>query len=173
MEHPIMAIPREVCPGAISLIQEYEGIPKSPDGHAMPYPDPIGVWTIGWGHAIQSGGRFLCGPADLPHVKALYPDGISFDQALAMLKVDLMQTGTGILAIVNVTLTDNQYGALSSFAFNLGLGNLKKSTLLKLLNQGDVKGAAEQFPLWCNANGKPLTGLLNRRNAERSLFLLA
>ena len=62
-------------------------------------------------------------------------------------------------------------GTLVSFAFNLGVGNLKKSTLLKKFNAGDIQGAALQFKSWNKAGGKVLTGLTRRREAEMKLFL--
>jgi lysozyme len=143
----------------------------SRNGVAYPYLDPIGIWTIGWGHAIASEGRFLRGSADLSKAKALYPDGITLEQAGTLLDGDLIHTGSEVLALVTVSLNDNQYGALTSFTFNLGSRNLQSSTLLKALNSGDYQGAANQFTRWCYANGKVLPGLLERRNAERQLFL--
>lgn len=63
--------------------------------------------------------------------------------------------------------------ALTSLAYNFGGGSLERSTLLKLLNEGDYKGAADQFPLWDHAAGKVSDGLLKRREAERVLFFAA
>lgn len=165
--------PRAVCETAVNLVKLYEGIPGFGDGTGTirPYLDPVGIWTIGWGHAIESGGHFLRGNAALAEVKALYPNGITVAQAQTLLESDLMQAGAGVLASVIVPLNDNQYGALTSFAFNLGIANLRSSTLLKLLNAGNFAGAADQFLRWCHANGQALPGLLKRRNAERSLFL--
>lgn len=157
--------PRVVCNAAITLIKSFEG------DATQPYLDPIGIWTIGWGHAIRWQGRFLRGSGDLQQVKALYPSGITVDQAENLLSGDLIETGAGVLAIVSVTLTDNQYGALTSFAFNLGVAKLQSSTLLKDVNARDFSAAADEFPRWCHANGKVLAGLRNRRNAERDLFL--
>jgi lysozyme len=76
-----------------------------------------------------------------------------------------------VSAAVTVPLNDNEFGALTSFTFNLGIGNLKSSTLLKKLNAGDRAGAADEFGKWVNAGGKPLPGLVKRRAAERALFL--
>jgi lysozyme len=74
-----------------------------------------------------------------------------------------------------VALSDGQFGALVSFAFNLGAGNLGQSTLLRLLNGGDHAGAAEQFLRWnmgtLNGVKQPLAGLTRRRKAERAMFL--
>jgi lysozyme len=165
--------PRTVCDAAVNLVKQYEGIPGFGDGTGTirPYLDPVGIWTIGWGHAISSGGHFLRGNAALAEVKALYPAGLTVAQAETLLQSDLMQAGAGVLALVTVALNDNQYGALTSFAFNLGIANLRSSTLLNMLNAGNFAGAADQFLRWCHANGQALPGLLKRRNAERSLFL--
>jgi GH24 family phage-related lysozyme (muramidase) len=70
-------------------------------------------------------------------------------------------------------LTQNQFDALVSFTFNLGVGNLQTSTLLKLLNQGLMQEAADQFLRWNKAGGKEVSGLTRRRIAERNLFLQA
>jgi lysozyme len=165
--------PRTVCNTAVSLVKQYEGIPGFGDGTGTirPYLDPVGIWTIGWGHAIESGGHFLRGNAALPEVKALYPDGITVAQAEALLQSDLDRAGAGVLSVASAALNDNQYGALTSFTFNLGLANLRASTLLAELNSGNFSGAADQFLNWCHANGCVLPGLLKRRTAERSLFL--
>lgn len=166
-----MAIPRTINPATVDLVKKFEGIPGLAAGDIHPYLDPIGIWTIGWGHAIAIDGRFLRGNADLDKVKALYPDGISETQAEGLLQSDLMQAGSGVLSVVTVALNDNQYGALTSFTLNLGLGNLRSSTLLKLLNARQFTEAANQFPRWSYANGLQMPGLLARRNAEKSLFL--
>jgi len=164
---------RDVGQNAIDLIRGFEGIP---DGNPStvnidPYIDPIGIWTIGWGHAIRADGRFLKGEADRAEVQTLYPDGITVDQAVALLHADLVDTGRDVLSVVVVPLNDNEFGALTSFTFNLGIGNLRSSTLLKMLNTGDRAGAADQFLRWTMAGGKVLAGLVKRRQAERALFL--
>lgn len=164
---------RDVCQEAVDLVKRYEGIP---DGDPTtvnidPYLDPVGIWTIGWGHAISYQGHFLRGEADRSEVKALYPDGITMDQATALLHGDLIDAGRDVLSVVVVPLNDNEYGSLASFTFNLGIGNLRSSTLLRLLNSGDRSGAADQFLRWDMAGGKPMAGLRKRREAERALFL--
>jgi len=71
---------------------------------------------------------------------------------------------------VTVEMTQNQFDALCSFVYNCGAGNFRASTLLKLLNQGAYKAAAQQFLRWDKANGKVLPGLTKRRAAEKALF---
>ncbi|HET7831703.1 MAG TPA: lysozyme [Gallionella sp.] len=164
---------RDVNQSTVDLVKSYEGIP---DGDPTtvnidPYLDPVNIWTIGWGHAIRYDDRFLRGEDDRALVKSLYPQGITKEQAEALLHADLVNAGRDVLSVIAVSLTDNQFGALTSFTFNLGLGNLTSSTLLKKLNVGDYSGAADEFPRWVKANGKTLPGLVKRRAAERNLFL--
>ncbi len=165
---------RDVNQATVDLVKQFEGIP---DGNPAtsnidPYLDPVNIWTIGWGHAITYQGRFMKGQADQTQVKAMYPDGITMQQATTLLQADLMNSGSEVLSVVTVPLNDNEYGALTSFAFNLGIGNLRSSTLLKKLNANDRAGAADQFGRWTMAGGKVLTGLVRRRAAERALFVL-
>ena len=164
---------RNVNQATLDLVQQYEGIPdgNSATQNIDPYLDPVGIWTIGWGHAITFQGRFLKGEADRAQVLALYPQGITMAQAQSLLQSDLMNAGRDVSSVVSVALNDNQFGALTSFTFNLGIGNLKSSTLLKKLNQGDYQGAADEFGRWVMADGKPFPGLVKRRAAERALFL--
>jgi lysozyme len=164
---------RDVCQEAIDLVKSYEGIP---DGNPAtvnidPYLDPISIWTIGWGHAIRYGGRFLKGETDRAQMRALYPEGITREQAEALLHADLIDTGRDIQTMLTVPVNDHEFGALASFAFNLGSNNLRNSTLLKKLNTNDRAGAAEQFSRWVRADGNILPGLVKRRAAEQKLFL--
>lgn len=164
---------RDICQRAIDLVKSFEGIP---DGDPTtvnidPYLDPVNIWTIGWGHALRYDGRFLKGEADRAQMHALYPDGITLEQAETLLHADLIETGRDVLTTLAVPVNDNEFGALTSFAFNLGIGNLRSSTLLKKLNANDRVGAADQFLRWVRADGKVLPGLVKRRAAERALFL--
>ena len=87
-------------------------------------------------------------------------------QAEAYLREDLRA-----FKVLECSVTQNQFDALVSFAYNLGAGALRNSTLLKRLHAGDVKGAADEFPKWNKAAGKVLEGLTRRRMMERQLFL--
>jgi lysozyme len=91
--------------------------------------------------------------------------------AEALLALDILRFQNGVLKLVTYPINGNQFDALVDFSFNLGLGNLGSSTLLKKLNAGDVKGASEEFLRWDKAGGKVLAGLTRRRKAERDLFL--
>jgi lysozyme len=166
---------RDVNDATLTLVKRFEGLPDG-DPRTVnldPYLDPVGIWTIGWGHAIAWQGSWLRGPAQRAQATALYPGGITQAQAETLLRADLLDTGRDVGHAVQVPLSDNQYGALVSFTFNLGIGNLRKSTLLRKLNQSDYAGAADEFPRWNKADGKVFPGLVARRAAERELFLTA
>jgi len=141
----------------ISLIKEFEGLSLTA------YPDPgtgDAPWTIGYGWTQ---------PVDGKPVKR----GMVIDQATAdrLLKCGVVQYEQGVSQLVKVPINQNQFDALVSFAYNLGLRSLSTSTLLKKLNAGDKQGAAAEFGKWVNAGGKKMNGLVRRREAERALFL--
>ena len=81
-----------------------------------------------------------------------------------------MQARAAVQDLVNVELTDDQFGALVSFTFNLGKGNLSRSTLLRVLNLGSYDAAEQQFYRWTRARGVILKGLVARRNCEAFKF---
>lgn len=166
---------REVNEGGLNLIKSFEGIPDGDPStvNIDPYLDPVGIWTVGWGHAIRYQGRFMRGEPDRATALALYPGGLTEPQAERLLAADLVDAARDVTAAVAVPLTDNEFAALVSFTFNLGATNLRSSILLRLLNRGDRQGAADQFGRWILAGGKPFAGLVNRRRAERDLFLQA
>ncbi len=173
MPAPLRDVPEE----GIALIQSFEGIPDGDPStvNIDAYLDPVGIWTIGWGHAITYKGDFLRGAANKAIARALYPGGITREQAETLLRGDLVDTAAAVSHMAAVPLDDGQFAALVSFAFNVGTGSLARSTLLRLLNAGDVAGAAEQFLAWDKGRVdgvlKPLAGLTRRRRAERALFL--
>lgn len=166
---------REINQAGVDLVKGFEGIV---DGDPTtvnldPYLDPIGIWTIGWGHAVRVGGEFLRGRENRARAKALYPDGITRDQAEALLRADLLDTCRDVDALVKVPVSDNQFAALVSFAYNVGTGNLSRSTLLRLVNERNFMAASKEFVKWNKADGKELAGLTRRRLAESELFLKA
>ncbi|WP_061799498.1 lysozyme [Serratia ficaria] len=144
----------QISDKGISLIKEFEGC------RLKAYQDSVGVWTIGYGWTQPVDGRKI-GP------------GMVIDQATAerLLKCGLVQYEQGVNQLVKVIITQGQFDALVSFAYNLGLRSLSTSTLLEKLNAGDNHGAADQFGRWVNAGGKRLDGLVARRAAEREIFL--
>ncbi|EAA7932780.1 lysozyme, partial [Salmonella enterica subsp. enterica] len=88
-----------------------------------------------------------------------------------LLKTGLVGYESDVSRLVKVRLTQGQFDALVSFAYNLGARTLSTSTLLRKLNAGDYAGAADEFLCWNKAGGKVLKGLTRRREAERALFL--
>lgn len=133
----------------INLIKRFEGL------RLNAYQDVIGVWTIGYGHV---------GPEAHPGAT------ITDDEATDLLHVDLRKFEDGINERVKVQLTQNQFDAVVSFCYNVGLGNFYKSTMLKAINAQSFTVAAMQFPLWANAGGKKVPTLVKRRAEERILF---
>jgi len=173
MPAPLRDVPQE----AVELIKSFEGIvdgdPRTVNLDA--YLDPVGIWTIGWGHAVRFRGQFLRGADNRGIARALYPGGITRAQAEALLRGDLVDYASNVQALVKVPLGDAAFGALVSFAFNVGVGALAQSTLLRKLNARDFAGAADQFLVWNKGrrNGVlvELPGLTRRRRAERAMFL--
>lgn len=134
------------------LIEAREGI------KLKAYQDSVGVWTIGVGHTSAAGP---------PKVSRGLT--ITSKQADDILKADLSKVEHEIATHVRVSLAQNEFDALASLVFNIGSGHFESSTVLRLLNTDDKKGAADAFLMWRNAGGKPI--LLHRRQDERDQFL--
>ena len=119
------------------------------------YQDIKGIWTIGWGHT---------GPEVV--------EGLVWtqNQADSQLVMDLQRAERMVNTCVTVDLSQGQFDAMVDFAFNLGCNAEKGSTLLKLVNQGDFAGAANEFEKWDHASGVVVAGLLRRRVAEEAEF---
>lgn len=144
----------------VALVQEFEGCAKKQaNGDFAAYPDPGtggAPWTIGWGST---------GP------DILQTTIWSQAQCDARLESNLTSFSAQVSTLLGTApTTQNQFDALVDFAYNLGVANLKTSTLLKLHLAGDYAGAAAQFPLWDHADGKVLPGLQKRRAAEQALY---
>ncbi len=133
----------------LKLITTFEG------RELAAYQDSVGVWTIGYGHT-----------------KTARP-GMTITQAQAeqLLQTDLEEFEAAVTDAAEISLNSDQFSALVSFCFNLGAGSLFESTLLRVLNNGDIQAAANEFPRWNKAGGQALLGLTRRRMAERALFL--
>lgn len=138
-----------ISQAGIDLIKEYEGCKLEA------YKCPAGVWTIGYGHTGPDvyKGRYI-GPT----------------MATMLLREDLERFEREVTAMLVIPVRQHQFDALVSFAFNLGSSALRKSTLLRKLNNGDYAGASAEFDKWTRAGGKVLPGLVRRRAAERKLF---
>ncbi len=138
-----------ISTNGLNLIKHFEGL------RLRAYQCSANVWTIGYGHTADVGEN----------------DVITEEEALSFLRQDVAESERAVNKHVHVPLTQNQFDALVSFVFNLGVGNFRTSTLLKKLNAGDDDGAAQEFGRWIHAGGKALPGLVRRREAERALFL--
>ena len=145
----------EVNKAAIDLIKRFEGFePKA-------YKDAVGVWTIGYGTTKRAG----VGIDPKPGME------ITQDDAERYLQLTVQKFAAQIEDMIDVPVSENQFGALVSLAYNIGPGAFAKSTVLKRLNASDYAGAADAILMWDKAGGKVLRGLVNRRKAERELFL--
>ena len=121
------------------------------------YMDSAGLPTIGVGHLIQKGED--------------YSKGLTTTQAQDLLADDLQRFEEAVNESVTVLLDQNQYDTLVSFAFNVGVGAFRSSTLLKKLNAGDYTAVPEQLMRWTKAGGKPNDGLVARRKNEIKLWV--
>jgi lysozyme len=132
----------------IDLIKEFEGL------HLATYRCPSKILTIGYGHTrtVREAMR------------------ITKDEAENLLAEDVRLFERGVSRLVKVPLNDNQFSALVCFSFNVGLGNLDASTLLKLLNRGWYEQVPVQLMRWDHANGEVMGGLARRRAAEGRLW---
>ena len=147
----------EVSDGCLDLIKQCEGF------RAEPYLCPAGVPTIGYGSTRYADGRKV----------TLDDPPITEAEAQEIMKATLQQYEAAVTRYVTVPLNQNQFDALVDFAYNAGAQNLRTSTLLKLLNQGEYAAAADQFGKWVYGDGKKLNGLVKRRELEEDLFLQA
>mgnify|MGYP002652516296 CR=1 FL=1 len=139
---------------AVALVKRWEGC------RLVAYPDPGtggDPWTIGWGSTgpgIVKGTRWTQAQAD---------DRLARDVERFMV---------GVRGALTRDPADNQLGAMTSLAYNIGLSAFRGSTLVRLFNAGDIAGAAKQFDRWNRAGGRVMKGLANRRADERAVFEL-
>lgn len=133
----------------IELIKKHEGL------RLDPYQDVAGYWTVGYGHLITDG-----------DMKSISPD-----EAEDYLRKDLEKAEKCVINGVKTPLSQAEFDALVSFVFNVGCQAFRNSTMLKLINRGEMDDAADQFLRWNRAGGMVVKGLTNRRIAEREHFL--
>ncbi len=138
----------------LNLIKKYEGF------RSRAYRDAVGVWTIGYGHTSMAGL-----PKVTPGLK------ISRQQGEYILARDVEKFAREIRPMILVDLTDNQFSALVSFAYNVGGANFRKSSVLKRVNAGRFDAVPNRLSLWVKAGGRTLKGLVRRRAAEGELFI--
>ncbi len=153
----------KISQAGIDLIKAFEGLGDGDPTTVLlePYQDPVGLWTIGWGHLIRPG-------------KAMkkFSEGITLATAERLLRTDVRFAEHAVDSYVEVELNQNEFDALVSFVFNVGGRAFFDSTLLQILNRtGNRDEAGAQFLRWVFAKGQRLIGLENRRAKERELFL--
>jgi lysozyme len=144
---------RHVTEQGMALVKRFEGF------SATVYICPAGFPTIGYGHLLRDGERLIL------------DDGISLAEAEQLLRNDLRTAEQAVLRLINVPLTDGQFGALVSFTYNLGSGALQSSTLRRKLNRREYVSVPKELRRWVWAGGRKMAGLVRRRAAEANLFL--
>lgn len=142
-----------IDPRAVEIVKKFEGF--SPH----PYTCPAGKLTIGYGSTIWGKRRVW---------ESLR---VTEEEAEAQMMADLGEIQTKLADLIRVPVNPPQIGALASFVYNIGITAFKASTLLRLLNAHDYKGAARELDRWVHAGGRKVRGLATRRAAEKELFL--
>lgn len=150
MDESTRTIQTKINDAGLGLIKSFESL------KLIAYICPAGVLTIGYGSTGD-------------HVKAGMR--IMEVEAEALLRRDVGRFEKGMIDLIKVPLTSNEFSALISWSFNVGLEAAKTSTLMRYVNSGKNNLAADQFMRWTKAAGRELPGLVRRRRAERELFL--
>ena len=157
----------KVSDAAKAMIKHHEGV------RMRPYRCPALLWTVGVGHVI-----------DPSHAAVKYeerrtlpiPEGwdrsLSVGEVDAILAQDLGRFERGVARLCPAVVGhQGRFDALVSFAFNVGLGNLQRSSLRMKTNRGEFEEAADEFMKWTKAGGRVLPGLVKRRQDERALYM--
>ncbi|MGD9724718.1 MAG: lysozyme [Pirellulales bacterium] len=140
----------------LRLIKSFEGYhTKLKDGSCIAYRCPAGVWTLGWG--CTEGVR----------------EGMIWTQkeATEALRREIAKFESAVEQAITRPMSQNQFDAMVSLAYNIGAAGFKRSSICRLFNKGDVLGAAKAFELWNKGGGRVLPGLVSRRKREAALFL--
>lgn len=151
---------------ALDMIKHHEGV------KLKPYRCPARLWTVGVGHVI------VPDHAKTPFDERLnlklpkeWNRQLTMEEVDAILQTDLKRFEAGVRKLCPSNLSQSRLDALVSFSFNVGLGNLQRSSIRMRHNRGDFAGAADEFMKWTKAAGKVLPGLVKRRTDERNLYL--
>jgi lysozyme len=138
-----------ISSAGLDIIKEHEGL------MLKAYKDPVGIWTIGYGHTGT----------------AAPGQQISETQANALLMADVQTAQNAVRTMITAPLNQSQFDALVSFTFNLGSGNLQNSTLRKKVNANPADPTIRtEFMKWVNGGGRLLPGLVKRRQEEADLY---
>ena len=150
----------------IQLIKHFEGC------HLKPYLCPALLWTVGYGHVLYpEQNRLPLAQRKSYNLKIEHFRNWEQSEVDALLKQDLQRFERGVLRYITVPLKQNEFDALVSFSFNLGLGCFQRSTVRSAFIRGDKKRAGEVLLKYCYAGGRRLKGLIRRRIAEHALFM--
>lgn len=177
---------RKLNVAGVALIKAFEGCkleaypdPGSPLGRELRKTENMrkedwqmlsgAPWTIGWG---STGPDFFNLTSDGKPTQIGPGTRWTQEQCDLRKEQDLLQFCSAVEKLLKVKVTDNQFAALVSFAYNCGTGNLKNSSLLRFVNGNQPRLAAEEFLKWNKAQGQVMPGLTRRREAERRLFLM-
>jgi len=144
----------------LSFIAGWEGSVRDSSGKHILYRDAVGVWTIGYGHAVFSKAE-----------RQKYLNGLTESEALTLFRQDIKRFEDGVRESLKVPVNQAQFDALVSLAYNIGIYAFKNSTVLRLINEGAPMSEIEEaWKRWVYGGGRVLPGLVNRRNAEWKLF---
>ena len=143
----------KVSSKGLELIKEFEGF------SSVAYLCSAKKATIGYGNTFWEDGT----PVKIG-------DQISKERAETLLKHVVDNFSVAVEVDIKIEVSQNQFVAMVSLAYNIGLGAFKNSTLLRQLNRGNFVGASQEFLRWDKSNGKPLLGLTRRREREKLLF---
>lgn len=144
----------QLSQNGLNFIKGFEGF------KAIPYPDSAGIATIGYGTIMYPSGTRV----------TMYDPAITEAQAEQYLAHDIASKTSNVSNMLTSQVNQNQFDALVSFTYNLGVNALHGSTLLKLVNDNDFDNAAPEFLKWNHAGGVVVAGLTRRRAAEKGLF---
>ena len=133
----------------LQLIKDFEKL------SLKSYRDSGGVWTVGYGHTGPDVGRWT---------------RVSKRKANSLLEEDVSATERAVADAIQVKTTQNQFNAMVSLAFNVGVTNFRQSTLLRLHNKRAFTSASREFTKWSKVNGRTSKGLLIRREKEAKLY---
>lgn len=153
----------QMSENGLELLKQWEGF------KSKMYKDSAGLPTIGVGHLLTKS-ELTSGKITINNVSVEYANGLTDQQILDLLSQDVDPAAAAVTARVKVTLSQNQFDALVSFTFNVGIGAFSGSTLLKVLNQGQYNQVPDQLLRWNKAGGKVVPGLTNRRQNEIKLW---
>lgn len=147
----------------LELLEQWEGFKTTV------YKDSAGLPTIGVGHLLTKS-ELSSGKITINGVPVSYENGLTEQQVTDLLAQDVKPAAAAVNGNVKVDLDQNQFDALVSFTFNVGVGAFNGSTLLKVLNQGQYDQVPTQLLRWTRAGGQVVQGLVNRRNNEIKLW---